>query len=126
MKQGSHGLPRHPGKGDKRSAYNRQIFLRDMSGELSGNIKKIEEQSSVHVFEKYHLKELEAPMIFWKKSLKEIELRTKYGSDALLIKKKTTTGHFHSFKPDANYRIEMGDILLIFGEKKSLETLQKL
>jgi CIC family chloride channel protein len=106
--------------------YNRQIFLRDMSGELSGNIKKISEQRTVHVFDNYHLVELEAPMIFWNKSLKEIQLRTKYGSDVILIKKKTKIGHSHSFKPDANYRIAMGDILLIFGEKKSLEILEKL
>jgi CIC family chloride channel protein len=106
--------------------YNRQIFLRDMSGELGGNIKKISEQRTVHVFDKYHLAELEAPMIFWDKSLKEIQLRTKYGSDVILIKKKTKTGYSHSFKPDANYKIAMGDILLIFGEIKSLEILQKL
>ena len=97
-----------------------------MSGELSGNIRKSAQQHFVHVFENYHLMELAAPMIFWKKSLKEIQLRSKYGSDVILVKKKQKDGHLYSFKPDANYKIEMNDTLLVFGEKTSLEILEKL
>jgi trk system potassium uptake protein TrkA len=65
---------------------------------------------------------LEAPNVFIDRTLKELDLRSKYGADVLLIKKKSA----ETVQPDANYKIEMGDGLLIFGEKASLEKLEKI
>jgi len=105
--------------------YNRQIFLRDMSGEIGFGIKKTMKQKIVPVFEKYHLFEIEAPNIFVGKTLKEIDLRTQYGGDILLVKKEKK-GRSFTVQPDANYKIEVGDALLVFGEKKHLEILEKI
>jgi CIC family chloride channel protein len=102
--------------------YNKQIFLRDMSGELGGGIRQTTEKKTVPVFDKYHLVQLEAPTIFIGKTLRELDLRSRFGADVLLIKKESS----QTIQPDANYKIEMGDGLLIFGEKASLEKLEKI
>jgi CIC family chloride channel protein len=102
--------------------YNKQIFLRDMSGELGGGIRQTIEKKTVPVIDKYYLIHLEAPNIFINKTLQDLDLRSRFGADVLLIKKKSA----QTVQPDANYRIEMGDALLIFGEKDSLEKLEKI
>jgi CIC family chloride channel protein len=102
--------------------YNKQIFLRDMTGELGGRIRQSIQKKTVPVFDKYYLVQLEAPTVFIGKSLQELDLRSRYAADVLLIRK----GSSETIQPDANYRIEMGDGLLIFGERASLEKLEKI
>ena len=102
--------------------YNKQIFLRDMSGELGGGIRQTIQKKTVPVIDKYFLVHLEAPNVFIGKSLQELDLRSRFGADVLLIKKKS----FKTIQPDANYIIEMGDALLVFGERASLEKLEKI
>jgi CIC family chloride channel protein len=102
--------------------YNKQIFLRDMSGELGGGIRQTIQKKTVPVIDKYFLVHLEAPNVFIDKTLKELALRSRFGADVLLIKKKSS----ETIQPDANYKIEMGDGLLIFGERESLEKLEKI
>jgi len=113
-------------KNDVIEIYNRQIFLRDMTGQVSGGLQQTARQKIVHVFEKYYLLETEAPIIFSGKTLRQLNMRTKYGADVLLVKKKTKNGQQMSFQPDANYKIELGDDLLIFGEKESLNRIDKI
>jgi uncharacterized protein with PhoU and TrkA domain len=102
--------------------YNKQIFLRDMSGELGGGIRQTIQKKTVPVIDKYFLVHIEAPNVFIDKTLKELALRSRFGADVLLIKKKSS----QTIQPDANYKIEMGDGLLIFGERESLEKLEKI
>jgi CIC family chloride channel protein len=106
--------------------YNRQIFLRDMSGEIGSGIRKADQQKYVPIYENYNLLEIEAPIIFIGKTLRQLNLRSKYGIQVILIKKKTNSGYSSSFLPVADYKIETGDMLLVFGEKVFLNKLEKL
>ena len=106
--------------------YNKQIFLRDMSGEVSGEIRRMGTKKIVPVIDKYHLVQLEAPNIFIGKTLAELKIRSHYGVDVLLVKKEMKRGGPGTIQPDAQYVVEMGDTLLIFGEKESLLKLEKI
>ena len=106
--------------------YNKQIFLRDMSGEISGGIRRTSTQKIVPVIDKYHLVQLEAPNIFIGKTLAELKIRSQYGVDVLLVKKKEKKSGVSTVQPDAQYLVEMGDTLLLFGEKESLLKLEKM
>jgi CIC family chloride channel protein len=106
--------------------YNKQIFLRDMSGELGGGIRQTIDKKTVPVIDKYYLIHLEAPNVFIGKTLQELNLRSRFGADVLLIKKESEKGAIQTIQPDASYIIEMGDGLLIFGEKALLEKLEKI
>jgi CBS-domain-containing membrane protein len=105
--------------------YNREIFLRDMSGAVGSGIKKTVEQHFVPVYEDFHLVEVEAPNIFIGKSLKQLNLRQKYGAEVILVKKNPLKNERKTIQPDANYKIALGDVLLVFGIKKNLEILEK-
>jgi CIC family chloride channel protein len=106
--------------------YNKQMFLRDMSGEVGGDIRKISTQKIVPVIDKYHLVQLEAPTIFIGKTLAQLKIRSSYGVDVLLVKKGDKKKGSGTVLPDAQYTVEMGDVLLLFGEKDSLEKLEKV
>jgi CIC family chloride channel protein len=106
--------------------YNKQIFMRDMSGELGGRIERATEQKLVPVFDKYHLNHLEAPNVFIGKSLRELQIRSRFGVDVLLVKKQADGTDSAALQPDGDYRIEMGDILLVFGEKSDLDKLERI
>jgi K+/H+ antiporter YhaU regulatory subunit KhtT len=64
--------------------------------------------------------------VFIGKTLQELNLRSRFGADVLLIKKESEKGAIQTIQPDASYIIEMGDGLLIFGEKALLEKLEKI
>ena len=102
--------------------YNHQIFLRDMSGEIGRHLSKTSRQQLVHVFKNYYLFELEAPNIFLDKTLSEVNFRAAYGADVILIKKQNNK----SVQPNAEYKIELGDTLLVFGNKENLQRLEKI
>jgi CIC family chloride channel protein len=106
--------------------YNKQIFLRDMSGELGGGIRQIIEKKIVPVTDKYYLIHLEAPIVFIGKTLQELNLRSRFGADVLLIKKQSENAESRTIQPDANYIIEIGDGLIVFGEKALIEKLEKI
>ena len=44
----------------------------------------------------------------------------------ILIKKNVNRKDQYTVHPGANYRIELGDALLVFGEKKDLQKLEKM
>lgn len=105
--------------------YNRQIFLRDMSGELGVGIKRLRKKQYVPVYDNYHLIELEASAKFIGKTLRELNMRIKYGAEIILVKKNPYTKNQKTVQPDGNYKVEMGDVLLLLGTKKNLEILEK-
>lgn len=69
------------------------------------------------------LVEVKAPSKFWKKSLIDLDIRNKYKSNVVGIKKKDET-----FVPNpmANTIIEENDVLLIITDKKTAATFEKL
>ena len=111
------------------NVYNKQVFMRDMSGTVGSSMKNISPLKHVHVIDDYYLAEIESPTTFIGKSLGELDVRSEYKVDILLIKKlhtSATDSNNTGIQPDANYKIELGDKLLLFGEKESLNILEKM
>ena len=74
------------------SAYNHQIFLRDMSGELGQSVKQLSKEKTVHVVDQYHFNEAEVPLQFVGKTIGSIGLRKNYNIELLLIKRHNDEG----------------------------------
>lgn len=109
-------------------AYNHQIFLRDMSGEVNQGIQRANRKKAVHVVDQYHLSEIEAPTLFVGKTLQEIDFRNKYKLELLLIKRrgiKTNSKNEH-IQPGGKTIISSGDHLLVFGTKVKVDHLSKV
>ncbi len=110
-------------------AYNHQVFLRDMSGEVGQSFASLKKMKVVHVVDQYHFSEIEPPGIFINKTLRELELRNRFNLELLLIRRqKKKDGVMTSvyIQPGAGTKIEMNDHLLIFGEKDKLDRLNRL
>ncbi|HIE29457.1 TPA: TrkA family potassium uptake protein [Candidatus Poribacteria bacterium] len=79
--------------------------------------------------------ELRAPKRFWNKTLREAEIRRKYGINIIAIKKRTTklseTGGATVIEesiiemPEADYIIEENDILIVVGSNDDIENISK-
>ncbi len=111
------------------SVYNKQVFMRDMSGTVGSSMKSTSSQNQVHVIDDYYLCEIESPTTFIGKSLGELQVRAEYKVDILLIKKMQSSAvdsNNTGIQPNANYKIELGDKLLLFGEKESINIVEKM
>ena len=111
------------------NVYNKQVFMRDMSGTVGSSMKSTSSPKHVHVIDDYYLCEIESPTTFIGKSLGELKVRAEYKVDILLIKKMQSSAvdsNNTGIQPNANYKIELGDKLLLFGEKESLNILEKM
>ncbi len=111
------------------SAYNHQVFLRDMSGETGHSIRKLSKEKTVHVIDQYHFNEIEAPASFLGKTLEKIAVRKKFNIELLLIKRNQKIGKSIKtlyIQPHGQTVLEMNDILLIFGAEKDIKRFAKV
>lgn len=110
-------------------AYNHEIFLRDMSGEIGQSIKSLTGERTVHVVEQYHLSELDVPEPLVGKSFEEIGFRKIYNLEVLLIKrKKNTAGELKTvyIQPSGQTKMQRYDVLLVFGIKNHIDKFGKI
>jgi len=119
-------------KTDILDAYNKEIFRRDALEGIAGYISAAEKSKSVRLLDGYSLIEIEAPVIFYGKTIKDAAVRKNYGIEIILIKKpalhKTSlkVNNFIKIIPDPDYKIEQDDIFLVAGPKNKIEELRKL
>jgi len=73
----------------------------------------------IKLSEDYSVAEIAAPEKFYAKSLKELQLRTKYGMEVLAIR-RPLEGTLNVV-PSPDYKIQPDDSLVVIGENKSLE-----
>lgn len=111
------------------AAYNHQIFLRDMSGEMGQSIRHLAKDKTVHVVDKYHFNEEDVPATCVGRTLENIALRKRYNVEVLLIKRR----YFDSGKEKVEYIqpsgktvLQLNDKLLVFGTEKDIERFKKV
>ncbi|NOR15396.1 MAG: hypothetical protein GQ544_06815 [Candidatus Aminicenantes bacterium] len=102
-------------------AYNHEIIKREATSGLVEKFKFAEQTHACEIGGGYTLMEIEAPQVFWDRSLKELNLKALYRIDVLLIKRryppKTIT------IPSADEVIREGDQLVIAGLGDSLSKI---
>jgi len=112
------------------AAYNREVFKREMAGDLAETIGAMDRLRHIEVVEGYAMVEVEAPTRFIGKTLKQIGVRTRHGVEVILVRRRIVSEDdevsFEPVVPDADSEILEGDILLLFGPEAALERLKKL
>ena len=63
-----------------------------------------------------------APKSWVGKTILELNVRAKLGVNIIAVENKEIT----NVSPSANYRIEAGDVMVVLGDNKALEAVQKL
>ncbi len=108
------------------SAYNKEILKRDLAGEVSHLISGSSSKRPVEVVEGLYLLEVEIPVKFEGKKIKDLNIRNKYKIDIVLIKKPSDSGKPLTTVPGSDYQFEKNDVALILGEWDNVNFINKL
>jgi len=103
---------------DAIEAYNHEIIKREAAFGLVQKLKFTQPNKTYDLSAGYKIMEIDAPSLFFDKSLKEINLKALYGIDVLLIKRKNPPKTITI--PSANEVIQEGDALIIAGLEENI------
>ncbi len=116
-------------KDDVIEAYNKEVLKRDMVTSVSGYLGAIDKMKRVELMDGQILTEIEVPGSFVNKTLRELNLRSKFGVEVILIKQGFNAEkkeERHVIPPHPDYRLKFGDTLLLMGSEESIEKLKSL
>lgn len=109
-------------------AYNKAIFKYDLAGGMHSVVTAVSKERAVELAEGYSLVEMEPPDGFIGKSLRQLNIRARYGIEVILIRKPFSDDDSIPNRPGAiptpDYVIQPGDKLLVMGETKSIKYLR--
>ncbi len=111
---------------DIQDAYLKAIEVREISSNLASSIVMKEEEPEVHFLEGYSILELRPPNSFIGKSIKQLNIRAKYGVDVLSIKAKIKKKEIVKAIPSPDYIINKNDTLVVAGEIRNINLLKNL
>ena len=107
-------------------AYNKEIEKREIASSFASRITMKNIDSSVHFMEGYSLTEIAAPRSFIGKTIKELNIRAKYGVDIILIRKNTDQGSKIKAIPGPDYRFSYNDSMVVAGEIGKINLLKSI
>ena len=111
---------------DIQDEYQKEIERREITANLASSITMKAEETSVHFMEGYSISEIAPPKSFIGKSIRELNIRSKYGVDVLSVKSMVKQNEKINAIPNPNYVINENDTLIIAGEIKSINFLKNL
>jgi len=107
-------------------AYNKEIERRDITSSYASKITMKNIDSDVHFFEGYAMTEISVPEKFIGKSIKELNIRAKYGIDILLIRSNSENKSVIKAMPKPEYVFSYNDSIVISGEIGKISSLKNL
>jgi CIC family chloride channel protein len=111
---------------DIQYAYHKEIEARDITSNLASHIMMKDESPQVRFMEGYSISEIDPPKSFIGKSIRELDIRVKYGVDVLSIKTKKGNEEKITAIPNPEYVITDKDTLIIAGEIKNINVISNL
>ena len=94
----------------------------EFAGKLARSLSSHNVLDYIELSEEYGILEVPAPRSWVGKTILELNVRAKLGVNIIAVKNERTT----NVSPSANYKIESGDIMVVLGDTKALEAVQKL
>ena len=85
-----------------------------------------EETPQIHFMEGYSINEISPPKSFIGKSIRELNIRARFGVDVLSVKTKEKREEKIKAIPSPDYVILKDDTLIIAGEIKNINILRNL
>lgn len=102
-------------------AYNRELMRRDLVSETGASIKLVQQTRKITFMDGYALAEVPAPMGFDGKTVRELDLRNRFGVNVLMVKRRDAEGVERERVPQPEDVIHHGDLLIVMGKEKDLE-----
>ncbi|NIP43599.1 MAG: chloride channel protein [candidate division Zixibacteria bacterium] len=107
-------------------AYEREMEHMDITSNLAKKISLANIDTDVRFMEGYIITEIPAPSSFHGRSIRELQIRQKYGVDILSVKSTTKTGRLMTAIPQADYIIKKDDRLIVAGRADGINQLKIL
>jgi len=109
-------------------AYNREIFKYDLAGGVHSVVTAVTKEREVELTEGYRLAEVDPPDGFIGKSIRELNIRAKFGVEIILIRKPVEDPQGIPGRPGViptpDYVINPGDKFLILGDTAGIDRLR--
>lgn len=109
-------------------AYNREIFKYDLAGGVHSVVTAVSKEREVELTEGYQLAEIDPPDGFIGKTLRDLNIRSRYGVEIILIRKPVQDPKGIPGRPGAiptpDYRVNPGDKFLVLGDITSIDRLR--
>jgi CIC family chloride channel protein len=103
--------------------YHRELMKRDLAGSFQGALTCTTRTKNIDLGEGYVMAELECPLDFAGKSLRELNARVNYGVEVILIRPAKRSGKTAVMVVSPDYQFLIGDVLLVAGKKASVQRL---
>ena len=94
----------------------------EFGGKLARSLSAHNVLDYIELSEEYGILEVPAPKSWVGKTILELNVRAKLGVNIIAVKNEQTT----NVSPSANYKIAAGDVMVVLGDNKALEAVQKL
>ena len=94
----------------------------EFAGKLARSLSSHNVLDYIELSEEYGILEVPAPRSWIGKTILELNVRAKLGVNIIAVKNERAT----NVSPSANYKIEAGDIMVVLGDTKALDAVQKL
>ena len=107
-------------------AYQKETDRREITASLASSINMKDETTQVHFMEGYSISEIIAPKSFKGRSIRELNIRQRFGVDVLSIKTKEKYGEKINAIPSPDYVIKQKDKLIVAGEIKNINYLKNV
>lgn len=94
----------------------------EYAGKLARSLSSHNVLDYIELSEDYGILEVPAPKSWVGKTILELNVRAKLGVNIIAVE----SGKVTNVSPSADYKILAGDIMVVLGDSKALETVQKL
>lgn len=94
----------------------------EFAGKLARSLSSHNVLDYIELSEDYGILEVPAPKSWVGKTILELNVRAKLGVNIIAVESGTKT----CVSPSAAYKIGAGDVIVVLGDNKALETVQKL
>jgi CIC family chloride channel protein len=111
-------------------AYNREIIKQSVGSELSSSIGVLDKVETIDFLDDHAMAEVRAPQSFVGRSLKEINVRARFGLQVMMIKRRQTNPdgvvETHQLVPGPDEIIREADRLVVLGKKDNIDILRSM
>ena len=94
----------------------------EFAGKLARSLSSHNVLDYIELSEEYGILEVPAPKNWIGKTILELNVRAKLGVNIIAVKNGQTT----NVSPSAHYKVVSGDIMVVLGDNKALDAVQKL
>jgi CIC family chloride channel protein len=105
-------------------AYNREVMKRNLSREVPSSVKLLERVKKVDFIDGYIMAEIRVPESFVGRTIREINIASRFGVQILLIKRRAGDLEIKQLVPSADEKIMAGDWLVVLGSDQHIDTLR--